>query len=374
METEVGRPIALCVEDEIVLLCSRRALDLSQMQLLHVLLGRQPQWGRIIEVAIFNKVILLVAKHLMNMPYALIPAMIRRMLAFMYLGNQRRNDILLQELRRIIQALRGRGIEFSPLKGTYLIPNVYFDGGTRSSNDLDILIAFDTIDMVSRAMHDLGYTMGTFQDETSTIIPASRAEDLYWKATIGNLCPFLLKHDDPAVRFVSVDFSFDVDPIAKNDSAAATMLRNLRDVDLVGVRSPLLTEEDFLIHVCAHLYKEARTEVYQQSYQQFNLIKFCDVRELLLHEWHAATPAQWGKLADRAQELNLYHALRYSLACVTQLYNEPVWGQVIPGIAEADNAASPPSPTSAAFWLQMFPQVADNATSVLDVAPSAGEH
>jgi hypothetical protein len=348
--------VNLLVEHRIVLLGARRELTADDRAELRRLLTSCPSWGRMIEVALFNKVLPMLAAHLLQYTVDVVPGLVRKQMLFAYLGNQRRNAALFAELRRIVGQLRERGLVHSPLKGAYLIPYVYRDPGLRMCNDLDILIHTGDFAPAAAVMESLGYVMGRFDDPSGTVKPASRAEDLLWKRHMGNIHPFARASDEPFLAFTSVDFAFDVDPIHRNPQAAAEMLSRTREITINDFTSTMLSPEDFLIHVCAHLYKEACSEFAAEDYSQLNLIKFCDVRELVHHEWRNVDQPRWDALFQRAAELQLLHTLLYAFEGVAELYADAFFAEraaALPRHAAAKG--DPPSVGSHTFWNTMFP-------------------
>lgn len=356
----------LSMEDAIVLLCARKNLSDDEMQELTDLLRRRPSWGRIYEVALFNKVYPLVSYHLLKFSTHTIPGLVRRQSLMTYLGNARRNEALFKEWARVLAALSNRGIPFSPLKGAHLIPNVYHDMGVRLSNDMDILIPPDAIALAAAVMEDLGYVMGEYDDTTRMIHQITRAKDMFWKRHMGNVHPFIRTDPDPFLDFSCVDFAFDIDPVQKNPDASLQMLGRLRSVDIAGLPVPLLAPDDFLIHVCAHVYKEACSSFAKIAYTLLNLIKFCDVRELVLTEWRTAMPQAWDAFFARVRALHLEAAVRYAFHGVYAVYGDPVFEQ-LGNQLEVEYVGNPPLPASEAFWAGMFPKGSFAAQSPVDL-------
>ena len=347
--------VNLSAEQRIVLLGARRQLgEPEQAELTQLLLAR-PAWGVVFEVALFNKVLPMLAAHLLEYTVDVVPGLVRKQMLFAYLGNQRRNAALFDELGRIVAQLRERAVVYSPLKGAYLIPYVYRDLGLRMCNDLDILIHPDDFAAAAAVMEQLGYVMGRFDDPSGTVRPASRADDLLWKRHMGNLHPFARASSEPFLGFSSVDFAFDVDPIHRNAQAGAEMLSRTREIAIHSFSTSLLAPDDFLIHVCAHLYKEACSAFAAEDFSQLNLIKFCDVRELVLFEWPAADRAGWEALCQRAAELRLLHTLLYAFQGVAELYGDERFAALAAAVPHHSTKGSPPDIGSQQFWNTMFP-------------------
>lgn len=344
------------IEEKIVHLCSRLNLSEDDYDRLKDLLCTKPNWGEIFRIAVFNKTMGLVSKHLLHFNTGVIPGLIRRQLLFMNLGNRERNREMFRELAKVLAFMNKTGISYSPLKGAYLIPYVYQDYSVRLSNDIDILIRQSDVEKACNAMKEAGYIMGKYDDPTKTIIPAKRAEDIYWKAQMGNIHPFVKISDNPFLDFLVIDFAFDVDPVHKNLKIAEDMLNNTVETEIEGTPTQLICPVDFLIQVCTHLYKEAcARHAAAETYSDINLIKFCDVRELVLAQWDVNDENALKLLAERAKQHNVENALGYSFECCKKIYGDDFWDRLI-GLFEKSEESfeAPVSADDDRFWDSIF--------------------
>lgn len=344
------------LEERIVLLCSRKTLTEEQYLELEALLKEKPKWGDLINIAIFNKTMGLVSKHILHFNTKVIPGLVRRQLLFMNLGNKERNKEMFSELTKVLDLMNRSGISYSPLKGAYLIPYVYEDYSVRLSNDIDILIKNVDIDKACDVMREAGFIMGTYDDPTKSIIPAKRAEDIYWKVQMGNIHPFVKISDNPFLDFLVIDFAFDVDPIHKNIEIAEKMLDNTVYTEINGVSTKLLNSVDFLIQVCTHLYKEAcARHAAAETYSDVNLIKFCDVRELILSQWDVTDVGAIEELVKAAKEYKVENALIYCFECCKEIYQDAFWDVFMEKLEKTEeNQANPVTIDDNQFWRSIF--------------------
>lgn len=345
-----------CLEERIVILCSRIHLSNEQYDELKEMLLAGPDWGEVFKIAVFNKTMGLVSKHILHFNTTVVPGLIRRELLFMNLGNRERNKEMFKELVKVLELLNKSGIKYSPLKGAYLIPYVYQDYSVRLSNDIDILIRHDEVEAACKVMNDAGYIMGKYDDPTRTIVPARRAEDIYWKAQMGNIYPFVKISENPFLDFLVIDFAFDVDPVHKNLKIAEDMLNNVVQTEIDGTPVKIICPVDFLIQVCTHLYKEAcARHAVKETYSDINLIKFCDVRELVLAQWDINDKEAMKLLSERAKQHNVENALVYSFECCRLIYEDNFWTQLIALLdKKEENNASPIKADDELFWTALF--------------------
>lgn len=352
-------PTYFTKEHIFVLICSRIELSQEQREKLVTIIKSGVDWGQVFKLGLFNKVLPLIASHILTFPVDIVPGLVRRQFVFLYYGNFERNRHLIAEMKRVALALKSYGIKNSPLKGAYLAPFVYQDLGRRFINDVDFLIELNDSSAVMSVMESLGYVMGKFHDPTNEIIPASRTEDIFWKRHIGNIHPYIHKSESPFLSFVAVDFAFDVDPVHKNPEATQKMLGQLRDVIVDDTPCWFLSPEDLLIQVCTHLYKEACSELANESFTRLNLIKFCDFRELLLKEW-VNEKKNLEAVIQRANELKVLHALQYCVDCLWYLYQDDFVQSIIIEIGHySETDVSPFLPGYPEFWHQMFPTISE---------------
>lgn len=344
------------LEEKIVHLCSRLQLTNEQYVQLREMLEAKPNWGEVFRIATFNKTMGLVSKHILHFNTNVLPGLVRRQLLFMNLGNRERNREMFKELAKVLMLMNQSGIRYSPLKGAYLIPHVYKDYSVRLSNDIDILIRSDEVEKACQVMKDAGYIMGKYDDPTKTIIPARRTDDIYWKAQMGNIHPFVKISENPFLDFLVIDFAFDVDPVHKNLQIAEDMLESTIEAEIEGTQTKLICPVDFLIQVCTHLYKEAcARHAAAETYSDINLIKFCDVRELILAQWDVNDEATMKLLAERTKKHKVENALIYCFECCKKIYGDDFWDKLI-GLLDKteEKSASPLTADDELFWNSLF--------------------
>ena len=89
----------------------------------------------------------------------IIPNTILTRLQHHYRNSLRRNMILLNELKKVVQVLQCHNIQVIVLKGGYLAENAYENIACRPMGDLDILIQDKDRDRCYKIMHGMGYRM-----------------------------------------------------------------------------------------------------------------------------------------------------------------------------------------------------------------------
>lgn len=347
----------LSLEERVIVLCSRVNLLTEHRIELKQAIKEGIKWGRLLELAIFNKVLPLVAFHFLTFTTNEIPGFIRKQFHLLSLGHRLRNEGLFSELKNVVLALEEHQIPYSLLKGAYLVPHVYKHYGIRLCNDTDVLIQKKDIQTAVAVLEDVGYLMGQYNDTSRKIEKATRSQDIFWKRHMGNVHPMVKVCDDPFLDYMCVDFAFDVNPVQGNSELASSMLSRVSDVKIHGFDAKFLHPEDFLIHVCTHLYKEACSDMAQEVSSRLNMIKFCDLRELVLVDWQDASDEQWSSLIKRIEEINQSSAVVYAFKCLSYLYEDMDCEKILLHFSQhQDLVGNPPEAGSTLFWNTLFPE------------------
>lgn len=311
--------IQVNIEEELLILCSRKELSNRGEERIKDILKSDIDLNRLIGLAIRHKVLPLISKHILKLSEGSNLSMqYKRFFEFSYLGNKKRNQALFNELAIVLDHFNNKGIDAIPLKGLVLTPLVYNDFGIRTLNDLDFLITLDLKSKVSNELKEIGYRMGKYDYFAKEFTPLSRKEELLWKMYAGNLFPHVKKVASEYLNYIEVDFSYDVD-LNKNYNASKLLLESSVSTQLLGIRTKILSDLDFLIHICIHLYKEATNVQWILLHADLNLIKFCDLREYTIY---ISEKLDWTQLGLRAKELGAEEALFYSYYYLDFIYGE----------------------------------------------------
>jgi len=87
-----------------------------------------------------------------------IPTKVKTKLMAAYYNTTAQNQVMFQELERILEALNDADIPVIVLKGAALAATIYPEIGLRPMGDLDLLIPRDEIKSAERTLRDLGYS------------------------------------------------------------------------------------------------------------------------------------------------------------------------------------------------------------------------
>lgn len=201
----------------------------------------------------------------------------RNTLSIIYDHNVRYNQIYQRMLEQLAVLLEGVPFAYAALKGAYLVGA--FPEGLRTSNDVDLLVAGRDITPLSKRLVDGGFRQGYLRN--GQFFPAGREEILSVRLNRGETVPFVRETGERAMPFLEVDINFSLDYKAKQERNAveAMLLHTVSSPEAAGLR--ILDPARFLIHLCAHLYKEATTKSWVDMGRDQGLYKYADLYFLL---------------------------------------------------------------------------------------------
>lgn len=190
-----------------------------------------------------------------------------------HIANWKWNEDFIGCLRHVSAVLDSANIPYALLKGAVLIGK--YPLGCRTSNDIDVLIAPEHVGRVCAVLSQAGFRQGEIKN--NTFIPATRQQIIESKMMRGETVPFIKEVKLPFMRFLEVDLNFSLD--YKNSDGI--MLKKMLDrcelvqVGLAKIKS--LNRLDFILHLCAHLYKEATTMPWITMKRDMTFYKYCDI-------------------------------------------------------------------------------------------------
>ncbi|SCZ09497.1 nucleotidyltransferase domain-containing protein [Alkaliphilus peptidifermentans] len=305
-------------EQYLILLVSRLTYSDNDEDELKRIVREKLDWDSILLMAKKHKIMPLLWYNLTTKGLKeAIPYQLERLFKFYYLGTVERNKIYLEELSKIREAFKANGLVCSPLKGGYLIENMYKDLGIRTINDIDIMIESVNRLKVIEVMRSIGYEQGDYDYINHIIKPINREKQIFWKMNMNNLYPFKKLHNSEYCKMTEIDFSFSLDFDLNSDPITMMLQRKIEDNsdDITAVLKP----EDFFIHLCCHLYKEATNVMWVKLESDLNLIKFCDVREFALQKMEDKSLE---RAIEFAKNYKMEEAIYYTLYYLRKLYND----------------------------------------------------
>ena len=198
-----------------------------------------------------------------------------------YLTNQAqqiRNNCQLNEIKKMSAILNKYNIKYVFLKGM-ILNHTIFNPGTRSSNDIDILINKNSIETVTKLLNSLGYIQGKYDYKSNKIIPFNEEELNFSINCRGEICPFIKVINKPTVKVLNVDINFSLDWTPKyNQTLINRILKNRIKIKLDENNYIFSANiEDNIVQLCTHLYKDMALLDIVKKRKVFDFYKFVDI-------------------------------------------------------------------------------------------------
>lgn len=225
---------------------------------------------------------------------------------------EQRTQSFIRCIEIVTSVLEQANANYALLKGAYLC-GVY-PLGYRTSNDIDILVLPENITKISNALKGAGFEQGSIRN--GEFVPATRKEIIESKMMRGETVPFIKQVDMPFMKHLEVDINFSLDYKNSDGKALARMLERADLISTAFGKIRTLDRYDFLIHLCAHLYKEATTLPWIKMKRDMTLYKYMDIYYL----FKMLSEADEKALIARVAEYGVENELLYCIKSVSALF------------------------------------------------------
>ncbi len=238
----------------------------------------------------------------------------RNTLDAIYSSNCGKARALQASMADMAEALAGLDIRYAALKGAYLV-SVY-PVGIRTSNDIDLLLNKKDVGRISTRLSESGFKQGSIK--SGVFVPATREEILTSKMTRGETVPFIRETGQEHMKYLEIDLNFSLDYQARNVSMRVDSFLDRVVPEIHTEKGNLFTLSmtDFIIHLCAHLYKEATLYPWVEMGRDLTLYKFADLY-LLSARGHFD---EHDDLVYRIRELGMEQECYYALCHTATLF------------------------------------------------------
>lgn len=267
-----------------------------------------------------------------NQGLSLVQREFRGALKNAYRQNIEKNKDFFACLRMLDKALQPCRGQYAMLKGAYLCK--VYPTGYRTASDVDLLVESRHVTAVGRALERAGFAQGSIRNDR--LIPAGRAEIVSSKMLRGETVPYIREVNLPQMTFLEVDINFSLDYKNGDDDRVSRMLSGARAVRLDDTSIVTLGREDFLIHLCEHLYKEATTYPWVKMKRDMTLYKYSDIAYLL----SSLSADETAALIPRIHELRAEKACYYAILSSRELFavDRPPIDSLLCALAPADRS------------------------------------
>lgn len=236
----------------------------------------------------------------------------RNSLQSAYNQNLEKNNSFFKCVDQVKKALSVCTCKYAMLKGAYLCKA--YPKGYRTSNDIDILVHPKDVTEVGNALLGAGFKQGNVRN--GVFVPATRKEIIESKMMRGETVPYIKEVNLPGIKFLEVDINFSLDYKLGDTKLLEEMLNNASLEVVEDFKVCTLRADDFFVHLCSHLYKEATTLPWVEMMRDMTLYKYCDIYMLL----NDADKEHTDFLFRRAIELGLGKVCAFAVIQTSELF------------------------------------------------------
>ena len=231
--------------------------------------------------------------------------------------NQKVNDDFRGCVNYLTTELEACGVPYALLKGAYLCH--WHPNGCRTSNDIDILVSPENVGKVSAKLKMAGFRQGYLKN--GVFEPATRQQIIESKMSRGETVPFIKETKMSYMPYLEVDINFSLDYKNSDDTVLKEMLSRTQVVTINSTKVRTLDPCDFLLHLCAHLYKEATTVPWIRMKRDMTFYKYEDIYGLLMQ----MKEEDYNSLMARAEQYDMKSEVFYCIKSVEALFNLPIF-------------------------------------------------
>lgn len=300
------------IHEQLILLCSRaECSEAVDRYIQDLILEPVMNWDMFLGVLLNNRVNGVVYNKLIQ--FKNVPKYIRYYLKTIFEEQSKKVEQHINEIQMVNKALKEAGIHFAFLKGAYMNTFVY-KTGERSSNDTDIMVLPQDLKKCGKVLEDMGYAQGSVKD--GKFYPAARSEILFARLNTYEIIPYIKLKENVHFPYHEVDINFKL----SNDERTGVserLLDTVQDIENERYSLRIMSNENFLLYLCIHLYREAIMVLKIMAGDDMSLYKFMDVHFFICSKKGALN---WDLLFEEAKILERTKDVYYTLYYVEELY------------------------------------------------------
>jgi len=314
-------------EDQLCLLLARGHLTPDLQQRILEFLASALQWPLVLERAYAHQVYPLLYRNLRELGFPGVPDAVQAELKGAFLSNAFHNQLLAEELARLLGLLGEAGIPVIPLKGVALAQSLYGDAALRVCSDIDILVPPNTV------------------PEALGLIRASGYRDDFREPFFCDLVMRYGRHYDVVREDRALSYRLELHwkflhNSSKNDEAITDLWAEVRPKAFFGVRAYTLTPEWEFLYLAMHA-----------TDHQWMLKWLVDI-----HEISSFASVDWQMVMKKAEHLELDLVVRQTLTACSLLLGTPMPEGYSPTALPAKVRLFPAAPFPAAtLQTALFP-------------------
>lgn len=288
--------LSMAAEDQLCLLLARGQLTPELRTRALEFLAGPLQWRVIMERACSHQVYPLLYRNLRDLGFPGVPEAVQSELKGLYLANALRNQLLAEELARLLTLLGGAGISVIPLKGVSLAQSLYGDVAARTSVDIDILVPPANLQPAIRLILTSGYR--------------PEVNDPYFaKLVLRHGRHFNAARDSRGTSFVVELHWMLVQHCSRDGDAVRDLWAESRPRTYFGAPAFSMTPEWEFLYLCTHA-----------ADHDWQMLKWLvDIHQIVL-----SGTVNWQSAMEKAGRIELGPMIRQTLAVTSVLLGTPL--------------------------------------------------
>lgn len=282
------------LEIQLIIECSKTAIDDKQRERLSSILSQPLDWSYILKISRRNGVLPLLSWNLVQKFDQFLPSEIKTVLTETFSKHLRQNMLQTSRMIEIVHLFKSNDIPALPYKGPLLAIQAYKNLALRHFGDLDILILPNHLEKALNLLSLNGYTVLTASHWLDNIKSC-----LKQKKDIS-----LISEDNKVFLELHWKLSrsyFDI-PIKTEDLWSESKITTL-----AGFEVNTLSANHLLLYLCLHGSKH--------SWDRLSWI--CDINELILSQ----NTIDWNQLIEDAKQLGCENVLNFGLYLAYEFFN-----------------------------------------------------
>ncbi len=225
----------------------------------------------------------------------------------------------IETINSISNILNSRNIRYSLLKGCWFDCYLYIPG-CRRSNDMDILVYEEDLDVLDKELRKLGYIQ-SFNMQLP-LVEASRKEKVIQRLYHHDLVPYV-KCSQDRVDVLDINFLFD----EKSNPIEKKVFMQYINCDTKNKKE--LVQYANLCFLCTHFYREAQNEIWTKDKRDLRLYKVVDIINTLRYYGENFDVGEFINVVD---DLNIRKKCQFTFCVLSSLCDEQIIRRITSGL------------------------------------------
>lgn len=292
----------------------------NQKKIINLINNNDINWFNVLGFISYHRIAGLIYEKMNNINIRLLDFPVFFSTYLINQAQQIRNNYQLEEIKNITKKFNEHNINHIFLKGA-ILNHTIFKLGTRSSNDIDILIKKDSIESATKLLNKLGYIQGKYDYKNNKIIESSAAELKKSIETRGETIPFVKITNNPTIKTIDIDINFSLDWTSNySQDLIDKILKDKIKIKLDENNYIFSASiEDNIIELCTHLYKDMALLDIVKKRKVFDLYKFIDVYYYINSNY---SKIDFDKLIKKIKVFHSEKYVYFTLKYLSEIFND----------------------------------------------------